>query len=48
MPLALASAALPSHSVGMRISMAVVGGVAIAAAALVVALPAVAANQEWC
>ena len=45
-PLALASAALPGHSVGMRISMAVVAGVGIAAAALVVALPALAGTRR--
>lgn len=45
-PLALASAALPGHSVGMRISMAVVAGVGIAAAALLVALPALAGTRR--
>ena len=45
-PLALASAALPGHSVGMRISMAAVAGVGIAAAALVVALPALAGTRR--
>jgi uncharacterized membrane protein YbhN (UPF0104 family) len=45
-PLALASAALPGHSVGMRISMAVVAGVGIAAAALVVALPGLAGTRR--
>ena len=45
-PLALASAALPGHSVGVRISMAVVAGVGIAAAALVVALPTLAGTRR--
>jgi uncharacterized membrane protein YbhN (UPF0104 family) len=45
-PLALVSAALPGHSPGMRISMAVVAGVGIAAAALVVALPAVVGTRR--
>jgi uncharacterized membrane protein YbhN (UPF0104 family) len=45
-PLALASAALPGHSIGMRISMAVLAGVGIAAAALVVALPAVVGTRR--
>ena len=45
-PLALASAALPGHSIGMRISMAVVAGVGIAAAALLVALPALAGTRR--
>ena len=45
-PLAFASAALPGHSVGMRSSMAVVAGVGIAAAALVVALPAVVGTRR--
>jgi uncharacterized membrane protein YbhN (UPF0104 family) len=38
-PLAFASAALPGHSAGMRVSLAIVAGVGIAAGALVVALP---------
>jgi uncharacterized membrane protein YbhN (UPF0104 family) len=45
-PLALASAALPGHLPGMRISMAVVAGVGIAAAAVVVALPAVVGTRR--
>ena len=45
-PLALVSAALPGHSVGMRVGMAVVAGVGIAAAALVVALPALAGTRR--
>jgi len=45
-PLALASAALPGHSIGMRISMAVVTGVGIAAAAFVVALPTLAGTRR--
>jgi uncharacterized membrane protein YbhN (UPF0104 family) len=45
-PLALASATLPGHSVGMRVGMAVVAGVGIATAALVVALPALAGTRR--
>jgi uncharacterized membrane protein YbhN (UPF0104 family) len=45
-PLALACAALPGHSIGMRISMAVVAGVGIGAAGLVVALPTIAGTRR--
>jgi len=45
-PLALATAALPGHSVGLRVGMAVVAGVGIAAAALLVALPAVVGTRR--
>ena len=45
-PIALVSAALPGHSVGMRVGMAFVAGVGIAAAALVVALPALAGTRR--
>lgn len=38
-PLALTSAFLPGHSLGARIGLAIVAGVGVAAAALVVALP---------
>ena len=47
-PLAFASAALPGHSAGMRVSLAIVAGVGVAAAALVVALPRLCRNQERC
>jgi uncharacterized membrane protein YbhN (UPF0104 family) len=45
-PLAFASAALPGHSIGMRVSMAVVAGVGIAAAVIVVALPTLAGTRR--
>jgi uncharacterized membrane protein YbhN (UPF0104 family) len=45
-PLAFACVALPGHSVGVRVSLALVAGVGIAAAALVVALPALAGSRR--
>lgn len=45
-PLALACAALPGHSVGIRVSLAVVAGVGVAAAALIVALPGLAGTTR--
>ena len=45
-PLAVASAALPGHTIGVRVSLAVVAGVGIAAAAVVVALPLVVGTRR--
>ncbi len=45
-PLAFACAALPGHSAGMRVSLAIVAGAGIAAAALVVALPLLAGTRS--
>ena len=45
-PLAFACAALPGHSVGMRVSLAVVAGVGIVAAGLVVVLPVLAGTKR--
>jgi uncharacterized membrane protein YbhN (UPF0104 family) len=45
-PLAFACVALPGHSAGVRISLAVVAGVGIAAAALLVALPALVGSRR--
>ena len=45
-PLALACAALPGHSVGIPVSLAVVAGVGVAAAALIVALPGLAGTRR--
>jgi uncharacterized membrane protein YbhN (UPF0104 family) len=44
-PLAFAAAALPDHSIALRLGLAVLGGVGLAAAALVVALPRMAASR---
>jgi uncharacterized membrane protein YbhN (UPF0104 family) len=45
-PLAFAAAAFPGHSIGMRAGLAVVGGAGIGAAALIVALPRMAASRR--
>ena len=45
-PLALACAALPGHSVGVRVSLVIVAGVGVAAAALVVVLPFLAGTRR--
>jgi uncharacterized membrane protein YbhN (UPF0104 family) len=45
-PLAFASAALPGHSLAMRVSLVVVAGVGIAAAAALVALPLLVRNRR--
>ncbi len=45
-PLAVASAVLPGHSVGVRLSLAVVAGLGIAAAVVVVALPFVVGTRR--
>ena len=45
-PLAFASAALPGHSLGMRVSLAVVAALGIAAAAVLVALPRLAGSRR--
>jgi uncharacterized membrane protein YbhN (UPF0104 family) len=45
-PLAVASAALPGHSIGVRVTLAAVAGVGIAAAAVVVALPFVVGTRR--
>jgi len=45
-PLALAAAVLPGHSIGVRLGLVLVGGVGLAAAAVVVALPRLAASRR--
>jgi len=45
-PLALAAAVLPGHSIGIRIGLALLAGVGVAAAALVLALPRMAASRR--
>jgi uncharacterized membrane protein YbhN (UPF0104 family) len=45
-PLALAAAALPGSSVGVRVGLALLGGLGLAAAALVIALPRIAASRR--
>lgn len=45
-PLAVAGAILPGHSIGVRLSLVVVAGAGVAAALLVVALPALAGTRR--
>lgn len=45
-PLALAAAVLPGHSVGVRAGLVLLGGLGLAAAALVIALPHMAASKR--
>jgi hypothetical protein len=45
-PFALAAAALPGHTVGMRAGLALVAGGGIAGAGLIVVLPRLAANRQ--
>lgn len=45
-PLAVVAAVLPSHSVALRLGMALIAGVGLAAAALLLALPRVTASSK--
>ena len=45
-PLALAGAALPDAGIGVRVGLAVVAGAGVAAAALIIALPRLAASRR--
>ena len=45
-PLALAASALPGSSLGVRLGLALLGGAGVAAAALVIALPRIAASKR--
>jgi uncharacterized membrane protein YbhN (UPF0104 family) len=45
-PLALAASVLPGHSLGVRVGLALLGGVGLAAAALVIALPRLAGSTR--
>ena len=45
-PLALAASVLPGSSIGVRVGLALLGGAGLAAAALVVALPRIAASKR--
>jgi uncharacterized membrane protein YbhN (UPF0104 family) len=45
-PFALTAAALPGHSIALRLGLALLGGVGLAAAALLVALPRLAASRR--
>ena len=45
-PLALAAAVLPGHSIAVRLGLALIAGVGLAAAALIVALPRMATSRR--
>ena len=45
-PLALAASVLPGHSLGVRVGLAVLGGLGLVAAALVIALPRLAGSRR--